>query len=102
MPICFILEQTLRRWSAQTGNNYGVPWTPEESAVANVVAMCWGNNMITFPEISKFLEDKIGPFDTNILIRTMEKMVNSHEVLLTEIPPFLSDQEMATLKGRNK
>ena len=95
-------SQTLRKWSAQTGNNYGVPWSPEESAIANVVAMCWGNNMITFPEISKFLEDKIGPFDTNILIRTMEKMVNSHEVLLTEIPPFLSDQEMATLKGRNK
>ena len=40
-------SKTLRKWPVQSGNEYGIPWTKEESDVADLIGKAYRNKCTT-------------------------------------------------------
>ena len=98
--------QTLRRHTVN-GREYGQSWTLEENNVADLVAKAWQNKIIQTQAIQQYIETKFGQnVSISMLDNVIQKMKITHEYLLTQEPPYLSDAEYRVLlqheKGKKK
>ena len=98
-----IAAQTLRRWSAKTGNNYGESWTSEECQIADIIAKAYKQKIISLPSITKLINDKTNEkINQSLVQQVINKIEKTDEVLLKQDPPYLNDEEYNTLKQHQK
>ena len=94
--------QTLRR-NTKEGRVYGEQWTTEENRVADLVAKAWQQKIITPQNIHQFIQrEHAHDISDSMLKNVITKMEKTHEILLQQDPPYLSDTEYHTLLEHDK
>ena len=94
-------SQTLRTWTANHNLDYGESWTLQECATADLIATAYKNGITkSINAIHAWIVQQGHPnIDLNSLKTVAEKMDNTHERLLKEDPPYLTDDEYNRLKA---
>ena len=94
-------SQTLRRWTANHNLDYGESWTVEECETADLIATAYKHGIRTSPTAIQawIVQQGHQSIDLNLLKNVAEKMDNTHERLLREDPPYLTEDEYNALKA---
>ena len=97
-------SQTLRKWTAEQDCEYGETWTTEECKIADLIALAYKSKITRSVNaihnwIVKQYKERL---DITLMETVIKKMDATHEVLLKEEPPHLTEEEYTTLKAYQK
>ena len=96
--------QTLRKWSAESGAQYGDSWTKDESRIADLVCIAYAKKIKTSVHaIVRCIQEETGEaLDPEQVTKVIKKMDKTDEKLLKEGPLYLSETEYQMLKQYQK
>ena len=91
-------SKTLRRWTVESGKQYGIGWTKEESDVADWIGKAYMHKYTSVNDIQKFIcKQTYKTVHKKVLLEVMAKMEQTHERLLKEDPPYLKQTAYESL-----
>ena len=104
MAIKIKAAQTLRTWTANHNLDYGESWTLEECEIADLIATAYQNGIRKSPKAIQawIVQQGHQHINLNSLKNVVDKMDNTHESLLKEDPPYLTDDEYNRLREYQK
>ena len=87
-----------------SGNQYGIPWTKQESDAADLIGKAYRNKYTTSVNAiqKKIYELTFKTVDNNLIKEVISKMDSTHESLLKQEPPYLKDNEYQNLVDYHK
>ena len=97
-------SKTLRKWTVESGKEYGISWTKEESDAADSIGIAYKEKCRTsIPAIQKVVCDRTyKTLDSKLIKEVVSKMDSTHESLLKEDPPYLKDSHYQSLLDYQK
>ena len=97
-------SKTLRKWTVESGKEYGISWTKEESDAADSIGIAYKEKCRTsIPAIQKVICDRTyKTLDSTLIKEVVSKMDSTHESLLKEDPPYLKDSHYQSLLDYQK
>ena len=90
--------KTLRRWTVESGQQYGMRWTKEESFIADWIGKAYKQRYTTVADVHNFISKQTyKTIHRNVLNEVMAKMELTHERLLKEEAPYLKQAAYESL-----
>ena len=91
-------SKTLRRWTVESGKQYGIGWTKEESDVADWIGKAYKQKYTSVNDIQNFISKQTyKTIHKKVLTEVIAKMEQTHERLLKEKPPYLKQNAYESL-----